>query len=673
MMGSAVWDFFQLQNSKMRPMGKTVLHSQTKHRRPHVTAERRAIFSVCAAFEIYEHHATCSMVEYCEHSVDGSVVDSGELTPHQLLTMLHERKENVLLLSVNPAALASWMVDDTFSVVYRCQNPRRPLRVPWKGFKGDEVQVDAPDGIGTHNIFTFYRGDGERMPSKVELWDVGKVTGDVWPLRSEYCYPTMELTSQAVSGYMKAMSDIGLRGEDGDGKLKRTPASQTAAAFLHSFYDRERADEILKAPMKLEDFYMTGRIRYMTPEFMMPEQPVWYPRLYHYDLKSAYLNIMREPMPGKFIRGFNIKQIKELNLTLGELRKRYRGAHRIWVAEVLLEGTCPTTFKSAQVSKWVSNSDIADFVDLYDDSLMPVYVSVWEPKAAMRRFAEHLIAKRAEYSHDKDVALAIKTCSVTAHMGLGYVGNSYLPITPGTQRYQYCENNTVLVNREPNGTILSVKNEATENLNRVKEHGHYVSVYGRYSQVRGQWDYVENVQQSLVDNRAPHVGGWCLLSCSARVLNLVAAANRSGADVVWVHTDGIRTTQPIPVTAMPDWVKREAGLMGVEVETDVCLWPDGSRMLGRELTVKPGTMKTARSGAHIYMLDGRFRPDGRVGWFEASYENVEREKARERDLVLDYELKAAEFGKAKAGEYEPLDKLGAWGHENLDYGRVGLG
>ena len=672
-MSNAAWDFFQLQNSKMRPLGRTVLHSQTKYRRPHVTTERRAVFSACAAFDIYERHATCRVVEYCEHSVDGSVVDSGEMTPQQLLAMLHERKENVLLLSVNPAALASWMVDSSFSVVYRCQDPRRPLRVPWKGFKGDEVQVDAPDGVGTHSIFTFYRGDGERMPSKIELWDVGTVTGSVWPLHSEHCYPTMELTSQAVSGYMRAMSDIGLRGEDGDGKIKRTPASQTAAAFLHSFYDRDKPDEIFKAPMTLEDFHMTGRIRYMTPEFMMPEQPMWYPKLYHYDLKSAYLNVMREPMPAKFIRSFNREHIEAEGLTLGALRYRYPGCSRIWVAEVMLDGTCPVTWKSATVSKWVSNSGVADFVSLYEDDLMPVYVSVWEPKPVMRRFAEHLIAARAEHEHDRNVALAVKTCSVTAHMGLGYVGNSYLPVTPGTLRYRQCEADTVLVNREPNGMILSVKTEATENLNRFKERGRYLAVYGRYSQVRGQWDYVENVQQSLVDNKAPHVGGWCLLACSARVLNLVAAANRSGAEVVWVHTDGIRTTQPIAVTAMPDWLKREADLMGVEVETDVCLWPDGSRMVGRDLAVKPGTLRTARSGAHIYMLDGRFRPDGRVRWFEASYDNVAREKARERDLILDYEMKVAEFEKAKAGEYEPVEKLSAWGHENLDYGRVGLG
>lgn len=624
---SFVNDLFKLIGQKQRALGRRALHSKGWNLKPIIASESRRIYSAHAELKFMDDGGiVCDAISYAEHDTYGNVINENVCEPDKLVDVVME--DNSLVLASNPALLLRIALADTeVDVMFDWDNPCEPHFGKPASKHLTLTVAEADRGTEAHTRLQLNRGRGKRQRT-CDVWEIERVVNGAWPIREADGLPNYQLTVEAVSGYLSALSDAGLRGENGDGAIRFTPAAQTRAAYLGSFYNREEHEELIVSPSSLEDFYRTGRMRYMSPEFEMPAPAEYHSTLYAYDLKSAYLNIMRIPMPAKFIRSFKPVEHE----TLGWLRDRYRNGRTIWIAELSIPELSPESMNEVEVKRWCSNSPVADFDSLYSDDLIPDYVSVWEGLSPMRRFAEHLISVReTATAHGLDnVARAVKLCSVSAHQGLGYIGNSYLPVRPGSELYKYCESGAVAVNREPDGHTASFKSLNHEYLNQPRVSHRYQTVYGVYDETAGMNRYFESVPQRLVDNSAPHLGGWCLMACSARLQNVIAAAEASGGRVVWRHTDGIRSTRPILLQHYPLWLLEDMTLLDSEVEHDICLWPDGTRMKGEDLEAKPGTPVAARDADKLLTVSRRYEPGRPLRWSENLYDDILRTKRTEK-------------------------------------------
>lgn len=635
---SALWD--DIESYRTRTIGKCALHS-TVYGKRRSSVERRRLLSAYPEIEYVASeddptygHAHVSCIRYAEHcSATGDVIDERIVSCDDFLKVLREKAS--LVITSNPASLVGFLPLDDYRVKRKTNNPVLDMDRSNSGNRIELLHVRPP--VFSHDFIKVFHFINKRRHIHTEFWSIEGLTANQAAVHNEQCQPCFELIRDAFAEWVSAITHAGLRGEDGGGAIRMTPASQAKFAFLSDFY--ERSDGAIISPPLADDFYATGKTRYMTPETMMPDYTEHFPVLYHYDLNSAYLNILRGPLPAVFKGSYKADEIASRGITLRHLREYLPSM--LWIAEVELQGLEVGRNDNAAVletvSKWVSNTDMADFDSLYPDDLVPSYVSIWKGGAVMRRFAEHMIAARAS-SVSK---MAVKAVGVTAHMGLGYVPTGYQQVQYGSKLYRECVENPHMINFKVGDEFRTLRSKS-EFLNRPKRRTKHQHVYGRKCPISGELKvYVEKFVTA--DNSAPHIGGWPLMVCSARILNLIQAANRSGCRVVWVHTDGIRVDKPIDVAHYPEWLIREPELMDVHVERDICLWPDGTRMVGPKIDVKPGCLVQARSGGMSYVLPSKYRR-GPQEWARKSFIDTLSLKSSERGDAL------------KAGREEQLEQ-----------------
>lgn len=665
---SGALEWHNLKGNRPRPTGARVVHS-IKSKRDVARPENRRVFVVMpeVKYEVASEHsfetaelaeggfAYADTVEYTELCVQsGDVLDTGRLSIDGMLDKLLNlqsrdvkyKRVHGLVITANPAVLAYWLAPE-FTVLYRHNNPYVDDGEPLGDARSNGAVVvgRVKPPVFEHNNITIVQQRTKRFTAKVDLWAITELTAHCLPIHGEDLQPSYAMIVDASSTWIKATVDAGLR--DAKGRIERTPASQVGFAFRTRFYDQER-DGVLVSPDIQEDFVATAKPRYLSAEMGMPQAIEYFSKLYHYDLKSAYLSILREPVPA-IPRGMMRRQeIQDKGITLGWLREAYRDSGMVWVAEVKLpaleEVETDEEAGIVHVSKWVSNSTLADFDSLYEDSLVPVHVSLWQMLPVMRRLADSLIEAR---HNNPGAEAAVKAASVTAHMGIGYVGRDYIPISRRSPLYRYLLKHPEVVNWSA-WQDIAFEEKAPQYLNRAKRKRRHGYVYGRKCPLVGEVFY-EPVDHR-VNNRVPHIGGWPLLICSARILNLVQAVNRSGGRVAWLHTDGLRTTEPIDARHMPMWLLDNPKLIGCTVERDMCLWPDGTRMSGDAIEAKPGSMPVARQGGKAKLLSRRFTGDKPV-WRLVDFMDVVSAKSveKERAMLLKHRKSLATvFGEAKA-------------------------
>lgn len=665
-------DWFVANKDKSK-YGSQYVHSKGWNYSSLARLERRAIFCAHASFTYHDDKtATCDTVNYAMFGDDGDVVDEGCLSPCGFLSHLQELKvdgsyKNSLVLVVNPPAFVGGLPLSRYQVVWDAHVPHHEQDVPRLGEWMTITQALPGDDEST--TFQICKSKRNKRIARVDVWCASTLTSRSWPLHDHEYQPQYHLLRECIAGWLDGLAKTGLRGEDGLAKIQPTLASQGRVTFQTDWYDQDKG-EVLGSPVGYDDYILGGRGRFMTTERRMPVGHEYYERLHHYDLNSAYLSIMSEPIPSIFIRSFNQEQIEARGITLGWLRDMYSRRDICWIAEVEVPGYC--TYNGwVQVTKWVCDDSQADYSSIFDDGMIPLWVGVYHAIPSMARFARHLIDRRNDRSVDDNVANVVKAVSVTLHMSLGYMGESYHHISRHSDDYKWhIENDCKYLVTHP-----SKNNPVYHRIqffpNRPKAKGVTKQIYGTYLSNVGEWILYEGNPYNKRDGRVPHLATWCLSVCSMRVLNMVAGANKSGGYVPWIHTDGLRTTHPIAKEHQPSWWHDNPHLVRHEVEDEVCLWDDGTRMIGGEVDAMPGRIKPLRHGGRVRMLSYQYRHGEPPTWMDTSYDNAATYKAHQQDLLVDLAKKHHTYRQVKGTQIvdRPRRRVG---HESLCYDTIGL-
>ena len=667
-------DWFALTRDITR-WGEQYLHSKGWGYRSLEKRERRAVLS---AHMHYRYHddltAECENVSYARHASDGEITETGQLTSAEFLERVQNIQDadgqyvNCLLLVTNPSAFVQGLPVSKYEILYDQTVPHHEQNVPRKG-EWLTVTQSLP-GDDSSTTFQITKTKARGRVSRTDVWCVSTLTARCWPLHDAECQPCPELLRACVRGFLAGLKACGLRGSSGESKIQRTIASQGRVTYQSSFYSKDEG-EILGSPSTYHDYVRGARGRFMSTEQRMPERAEYYRLLHHYDLRSAYLSLMTEPVPATWIRGFSKQDITERGISLGWLRERYAGRRDVrWIAEIQVDGTCPHN-GSVPVTKWVCDDSSADYSSVFTDDIIPLWVGVYTARPSLRRFAEHLIRARYSPSVDDSVASVIKAVSVTLHMSLGYMGESYHRISRHSDEYaHYEEHKEDFLVTHPSETKPAF-HCLDYYPNRPRSKGVTKQTYG--TKIGSLQEYVmyEGNPYQKRDGRIPHLATWCLSNCSMRVLNMTAAANRSGGYVPWIHTDGIRSTHPIADEHLPVWWREKPDRVRYETEREVCLWPDGTRMIQGEIDVMPGRLKPLRDGGRIRALCSTYRHGQPVRWMRACYDDIATAKAHEQDLLINMRQKERQYEAVRRRETVRKARR-RHSHESLCYDTIGL-